>query len=116
MQELTELLPYLTAEDRQALLKYVRSLAARHPRAIQAREARARYIAAAVAQAQYEVLPDDGSIYATIPGLQGVWAQGKTRESTQAELAGVLEGWLTLSLERRRPIPVIGGIDLNLPS
>lgn len=78
-------------------------------RMLQTREARARYIAAAIAQAKYEVLPDDGSIYATIPGLQGVWAQGKTRESAQAELAGVLEGWLTLSLERRRPIPLIRG-------
>ncbi|HEX6608800.1 MAG TPA: type II toxin-antitoxin system HicB family antitoxin [Chloroflexia bacterium] len=78
-------------------------------RGFQTREARARYIAAAVAQAQYEMLPDDGGIYATVPGLQGVWAQGKTRESAQAELAGVLEGWLTLSLERRRPIPLIRG-------
>jgi predicted RNase H-like HicB family nuclease len=76
---------------------------------LQTPEVGARYIAAAVAQAHYEVLPDDGSIFATIPGLQGVWAQAETREGAQAELASVLEGWLALSLERHRPIPVIAG-------
>ncbi len=78
-------------------------------RVFQALEARDRYIAAAVEQAQYEVLSDDGSIFATIPGLQGVWAQAETREGAQAELASVLEGWLALSLERHRHIPVIAG-------
>jgi len=78
-------------------------------RVLQTLEARDRYLAAAVAQAHYEVLPNDGSIYATIPGVQGVWAQAKTREGAQAELADVLEGWLALSLERHRLIPRIAG-------
>ena len=85
-------------------------------RVMQARTTHDRYIAAAVAQAQYEVLPDDGSIYATIPGLHGVWAQAKTCEGAQAELADVLEGWLALSLERHRPVPVIAGVDWNPPA
>ena len=71
------------------------------------------YIQAALAQAVYEELADDGSIYAEIPGFQGVWANAPTHEECRAELAEVLEGWLILRLEWQRPIPVVNGIDLS---
>src|SRR4051794_11302789 len=70
------------------------------------------YIQAALAQAVYEELADDGSVYGEIPGFQGVWANAPTQEACQIELAEVLEGWLTLCLEWQRPIPVVNGIDL----
>ena len=37
----------------------------------------AEYIAAALEQAEYEIIDDPEPFYAHVPGLQGVWATGK---------------------------------------
>lgn len=66
----------------------------------------AAYIRAALAQAQYETLPDDGTIYGSIPGFQGVWANAPDQATCQVELAEVLADWLTLRLDWRLPVPV----------
>ncbi len=73
-----------------------------------------RYVQAAIIQAVYEVLPDDGSFYGEIPDFQGVYANADTMEDCRIELAEVLEDWLTLRLSWHRPVPVVDGIDLSL--
>ena len=46
-----------------------------------------KYIEAAMKQAHYEILPDDGSIYGEIPDCRGVYANAKTLEECRDELA-----------------------------
>ncbi len=74
------------------------------------------YIRAALSQAVYEVLPDDGSIYGEIPGFQGVYANAETQEECASELDEVLEEWLQIRLSRGRPVPAIPGVDLTTTS
>ena len=73
-----------------------------------------RYLQAAMRQAKYEIIEDDGGFYATIPGLQGVWANAPTLEACRDQLEEVLEDWLLLSLTRNLPIPPIEGIELKV--
>lgn len=72
----------------------------------------ARYMHAAMQQARYEFIEEDGGIFATIPNFDGLWATGKTREQAEAELASVLEGWLLVGLAHQHPLPIVEGIDL----
>ncbi len=71
-----------------------------------------RYISSVLRLAQYEILPDNGGFYGSIPALPGVWAEGASLEECRSELASVLEDWLLFSLARQQPIPVLEGIDL----
>ena len=50
------------------------------------------YIRAAMRQAKYEIIEDDGSFYGEIPPVPGVWANGETLEACREELESVLEG------------------------
>ena len=50
-------------------------------------------IDAAMQRARYEILPDDGTFYGEIPGLNGVWANEPTLEACRDELRSVLEDW-----------------------
>ena len=64
------------------------------------------YLAAAMRQARYEILPDDGSFYGELPGFDGVYANAATLEACRDELREVLEngsccGCLAASLFRR---------------
>jgi predicted RNase H-like HicB family nuclease len=72
-----------------------------------------RYLQAAMQQAKYEILEDDGTFYGSIPGLDGVWANALTLEACRQELEEVLEDWLLLSLARNLPVPPIQGIELT---
>jgi predicted RNase H-like HicB family nuclease len=72
------------------------------------------YLRAAMRQARYEILPDDGSYYGEIPACPGVWAAADTLEACRDELQEALEDWLLVGLHERHLIPVIDGIDLNL--
>ncbi|MDP2662800.1 MAG: type II toxin-antitoxin system HicB family antitoxin [Dehalococcoidia bacterium] len=72
------------------------------------------YIRAAMARAKYEILPDSGAYYGSIPGFQGVWADAQTLEACRGELQEVLEDWILLALRRTEPLPVVDGIDLNV--
>lgn len=72
-----------------------------------------KYIHAALREAHYELM-EDGSVYGTVPSLQGVWATGANLESCREELEQVLQDWLMLSLARSLPIPPIEGIDLTI--
>ena len=69
----------------------------------------ASYIRAAMRQARYEIIEDDGSFYGEIPAITGVWANARTLEACREELESVLEGWLLLSIAGHSPIPEIDG-------
>ncbi len=73
-----------------------------------------KYVSAAMRQATFQVLEDDGSIYGSIPGLDGVWANAPTQEACREELEEVLEDWLLVRISRHLPIPAIGGIELTV--
>jgi predicted RNase H-like HicB family nuclease len=73
-----------------------------------------KYIRAALCHAQYETIEEDGSIFATIPGFDGLWANAPTKTEVDEELASALEGWLLVGIAHHHPIPVIGRIDLAL--
>ncbi len=72
----------------------------------------ADYIAGAVEKAEYE-RTETGRYFATIPGFQGLWAEGSTVESARRELISTLEDWLLLAVRCGDEVPVIGDIDLN---
>ena len=73
-----------------------------------------QYIQAAMRQAKYEILPDDGSFYGEIPDFQGVWANAKTLEGCREELAEILEEWIFLNLADNKPLPVVDGLKLSV--
>lgn len=72
------------------------------------------YVQAAMNNAQYEILPDDGTFYGSIPACQGVWANATTLEACRTELQEVLEDWILVGLWHRQSLPVIDGIDLSV--
>ena len=72
------------------------------------------YIRAAMRQAKYEILSDDGTYYGEIPGFQGVYGNAKTLEDCREELESVLEDWLLFSVSRNLPVPVVDGIELKI--
>ncbi len=70
------------------------------------------YLDAAIRQARYEILPDDGQFYGEIPGCQGVWAAGETLEACRSELREVLEEWIFFRVHGHLDIPEIAGLRL----
>jgi len=70
------------------------------------------YIKAAMHQAKYEILEDDGTFYGSIPGFQGVYANAETLEGCRDQLGEVLEGWIFLNLADQTPLPIVDGINL----
>jgi len=70
------------------------------------------YIQAALRHAKYEVLPEDQTFYANIPGFQGVWANADTLEACREELREALEDWLLLKLRSDHALPIVDGISL----
>jgi len=63
------------------------------------------YIKAAMRQAKYETLSDDGSFYGEIPGFDGVYANTETLEQCGDELAAVLEEWILFRVSRNLALP-----------
>ena len=72
------------------------------------------YLDAAMRQARYEILTDDGTFYGEIPGFDGVYANATTLEDCRDDLRAVLEEWLLLRVSRGLPIPAAGGITLTI--
>jgi predicted RNase H-like HicB family nuclease len=63
----------------------------------------------ALRRAQYEAL-DDGTVYAHIPGFEGLWATGATIEDARKDLHEALKGWMTVNaFISRLPVPDIEG-------
>jgi predicted RNase H-like HicB family nuclease len=73
-----------------------------------------QYIQAAMRQAKYEILSDDGSFYGEIPDFQGVYANAETLEECREELAEVLEEWLFFRISRNLSLPVVNGLRLAI--
>lgn len=73
------------------------------------------YINAAMRQATYEILSEDGTYYGEIPGLQGVWANAATLAACQEELQEVLEEWILFRLANHLSLPTVAGIELTPP-
>jgi len=72
------------------------------------------YIQAAMRHAHYEIWPEDGTIFGTIPGFRGVGANAGTLEECRGELQEVLEDWILVALRRGHALPVVDDIDLNV--
>lgn len=64
------------------------------------------YIEAAMEQAVYELVEDEGWYWGEIPSLQGVWARHTTLDGCQRELREALGDWLALRLRLGLEIPV----------
>ena len=73
------------------------------------------YIEAALAKVTYEIIQDEEPYYGEIPGLQGVWASGKTLEECRCNLAEAIEDWVLLSIAKGLPIPALGEVAIQLP-
>ena len=73
-----------------------------------------QYIQAAMRQAKYEILNDDGSFYGEIPDFQGVYANAATLEDCREELAEVLEEWIFFRISRNLSLPVVNGLQLAI--
>ena len=74
----------------------------------------AEYLQAAMKRAEFEVLEDDGSIFGSVPGFRGAWANAPTREECRRELEEVIEEWILISIADHDVLPVLDGIDLNV--
>ena len=73
-----------------------------------------QYIKAAMRQAKYELLTDDGTFYGEIPGLEGVYANAETLEACRDELEEVLEEWILFRVSRHLSLPVVDGLSLTI--
>jgi predicted RNase H-like HicB family nuclease len=65
-----------------------------------------QYLRAALHQAKYEILIDDGSFYGEIPGFDGVYANAVTLESCREELEEVLEEWILFRVSKNLSVPL----------
>jgi predicted RNase H-like HicB family nuclease len=72
------------------------------------------YLSAAMRHARYEILLDDKTYYADIPGFEGVYANATTLEACREELSEVLEEWILFRVSRSLPLPVVDGIELAI--
>jgi predicted RNase H-like HicB family nuclease len=84
------------------------------PRTVRRTHVLTEYLEAAMRQARYEILTDDGTFYGEIPGFDGVYANAPTLEACREELREVLEEWLLLRVSRHLPLPVIAGKSLAI--
>jgi predicted RNase H-like HicB family nuclease len=73
-----------------------------------------KYLQAAMQQAKYEILSDDGTYYGEIPGFAGLWANAKNLEACREELAEVLEEWILFRVSRNLPLPIVKGHELKI--
>jgi hypothetical protein len=62
------------------------------------------YLHAAMRHAEHERL-EDGSCYAHIPGLPGLWASGANLEDTRNELFSALDDWLYVNADGAKAQP-----------
>jgi predicted RNase H-like HicB family nuclease len=70
------------------------------------------YLDAAMRRAHYELIDGGETVYAEIPGMDGVYATSATVEACRTELREVLEEWVLLGLAMRHAIPPVDGIEL----
>ncbi len=73
-----------------------------------------KYFRAAMHQAKYEILSDDGTFYGEIPDFNGVYANALTLEACREELEEVLEEWVLFRIAQKLPLPVVQGVELKI--
>ena len=73
-----------------------------------------QYIQAAMRQAKYKILPDDGSYYGEIPEFQGVYANAEMLGDCRNELQEVLEQWIIFRLSKKLSLPSVNGLKLSV--
>ena len=71
-----------------------------------------RYIQEAMKRARYKSLKD-GTCFAQIPGLTGVWANESTPDECRVVLQEVLEEWLFMKIRDGNRIPRLGRVALR---
>jgi len=72
------------------------------------------YLGVVLRKARYEILAEDGSFYAEIPGFDGVYANAVTLEDCREELREVLEEWILFRVSRNLPLPTVEGRELTI--
>ncbi len=65
--------------------------------------------------AKYKILKN-GSIYGSIPGFKGVWADGRSLDACRKELQEVLEDWIVLKVRDGDRLPMVGKHTLKVPA
>jgi predicted RNase H-like HicB family nuclease len=71
------------------------------------------YIERALRRARYERV-DGGEFCATVPGLRGVIATGRTLEQCRKQLAEVIEEWVLVRAAQGLSVPRIGGVTVEM--
>ena len=73
------------------------------------------YTNAAMRHAQFEQL-EDGRWYGSIPGLTGLWAEGKTKDGAANELRSALDGCLYVNSHiSKMTLPAFDGVSPERP-
>jgi len=73
------------------------------------------YLRAGMERAHYEMIEDEEPFYGEIPGIEGVWATGKTLEACRERLAAALEDWVLFSVSQGYEIPPLGETKIVIP-
>ncbi len=73
-----------------------------------------KYMQAAMEQAKYEILQDDGTYYGEIKECPGVYSNAPTLEKCRSELEEVLEEWILFRVYKNLEIPSIGNIEIRI--
>lgn len=72
-----------------------------------------KYIEQALKRARYEQL-EDKTFAATVNGLRGVIAVGRTLEHCRLELSEVVEEWILVRVAHGQPIPKLGNVTIRV--
>lgn len=73
-----------------------------------------QYIQEAMRLAVVEYDDEDRKWYGEIPDCRGVIGVGDDEESARRDTQEALEGWIIIGLRFGDPLPVLGGVDLNV--
>lgn len=73
------------------------------------------YLSAALESAHYELIEDEEPFYASVPGLEGIWATGKSLEECRRNLSSAIEDWILFSVRMGAPLPPVAGVSLIVP-
>lgn len=72
-----------------------------------------KYIAKALERAKYEHL-EDGTVCATVRGLRGVIAIGRSERDARAQLSEIVEEWILVRVARGLDVPKLGGVSVRV--
>ena len=70
-----------------------------------------QYIEAAMNCAVHEKM-EDGGWFASIPGLTGLWATGRSKEAARKDLHEALDGWIEVTAKTGNRVPDVVRVSL----